>query len=86
MAAGVRAHGSVQKVAAKPRSIARRETGVLPNALWSAADAVGDRVYKPLVPSNTQIRPGASAPASRRVDADWTSSGCKPTSLAVVST
>jgi hypothetical protein len=24
----------------------RRPTGVLLNALWSAADAVGDRVYK----------------------------------------
>jgi hypothetical protein len=26
-----------------PRSIARHETGVLPNAFWSAADAVSDR-------------------------------------------
>ena len=36
--------------------------------------------------SNTQIRPGASAPASRRVDADWMRSGRKPASRAVVST
>jgi hypothetical protein len=28
----------------EPRSIARRQTGVLKNALWSAADAVDDRV------------------------------------------
>ena len=35
--------------------------------------------------SNTQIRPGASAPASRRVDADWTRRGRKPASWAVVS-
>ena len=27
-----------------PRSIARRKTGVLPDALWTAADAISDRV------------------------------------------
>ena len=36
--------------------------------------------------SNTQIRPGASAPASRRVEADRMRSGRKPNSRAVVST
>ena len=29
----------------QPRSIAGHETGVLPNALWSAAGAVSDRAY-----------------------------------------
>jgi hypothetical protein len=28
-----------------PRSLARRKTGVLPDALWAAADAINDRVY-----------------------------------------
>ena len=36
--------------------------------------------------SNTQMRPGASAPASRRVEPDRMRSGCKPTSRALVST
>ena len=35
--------------------------------------------------SNTQMRPGASAPASRRVDADWIRRGRKPASRAVAS-
>jgi hypothetical protein len=68
-----------------PRSMARRQTGVLADALWSAADAAGDRVYRPAVPSNTQMRPGALTPASRRVEADWISSGRKAASRAVVS-
>ena len=37
-------------------------------------------------PRKTQIRPGASAPASRRVEADWTRRGRKPASRAVAST
>ena len=47
------------------------------------------RRYAPICRSvfpNTQIRPGASAPASRRVDADWIRSGRKLSLRAMVST
>ncbi len=57
------------KAALVCRPIARRKTGVLPDALWSAANAVGDRVYNSPCPRRlrrTSTESGRRAVAMRR--------------------
>ncbi len=45
-------HLRLLHVGGRHAPIARRKTGVLPDALWSAADAASGRVYKDRLPSN----------------------------------
>jgi hypothetical protein len=64
----------------------RSDEGSVPSGVHGGCREVACHGYSPTVLPNTQIRPGASAPASRRVDSDWIRSGRNPASRALVST